>query len=74
MSENENPKQLARWPRIFSGLLAVGIMSLFSGGLAYSIWENTESIVFPLIVGIVLVMVYVSFYEEVFSKSGRGSK
>lgn len=50
------------------GLLAVIIFSLFTGGLAYSIWENTESIAFPIIVAIVLVMAYVGFYEEV--KSG----
>ena len=47
------------------GLLAVVILTLFLGGLAYSIWENTESIAFPVIVGIVLVMAYVGFVEEV---------
>jgi len=47
------------------GLLAVIILTLFLGGLAYSIWENTESIAFPVIVGIVLVMAYVGFIEEI---------
>ena len=47
------------------GLLAVVILTLFLGGLAYSIWENTESIAFPVIVGVVLTMAYVGFIEEV---------
>jgi len=46
------------------GLLAMVILSLFIGGLAYSIWDNTESIVFPIIVGIVLVMAYKAFIDE----------
>jgi hypothetical protein len=50
------------------GLLAMIIISLFIGGLAYSIWENTESIAFPIIVAIVLVMAYAGFVEEI--KSG----
>ncbi|MES9935319.1 MAG: hypothetical protein ABW082_04720 [Sedimenticola sp.] len=50
------------------GLLAVIMFTLFAGGLAYSIWENTESIAFPIIVGLVLLMVYVGFVEE--AKSG----
>lgn len=50
------------------GLFAMMILSLFLGGLAYSIWENTESIAFPIIVAIVLLMAYVGFVEEV--KSG----
>lgn len=50
------------------GLIGVSILSLFIGGLAYSIWDNTGSIAFPIIVGIVLVMAFVGFIEEV--KSG----
>ena len=47
------------------GLLAMVVLTLFLGGLAYSIWENTESIAFPIIVGIVLIMAYAGFVEEV---------
>lgn len=50
------------------GLLAMIVLSLFLGGLAYSIWENTESIAFPIIVAIVLIMAYVSFLDEVTSR------
>ena len=50
---------------LISGLLAMTILTLFLGGLAYSIWENTESIVFPVIVAIVLVMAYRGFIEEI---------
>ena len=47
------------------GLVAMVILSLFLGGLAYSIWDNTESIVFPIIVSIVLVMAFRCFIEEI---------
>lgn len=50
--------------RLISGLLAMTLISLFLGGLAYSIWENTKSIAFPVIVGLVMVMVYVAFIQE----------
>lgn len=53
---------------IISGLLAMIMISLFLGGLGYSIWENTESIAFPIIVAIVLGMAYKSFIDEI--KSG----
>lgn len=46
------------------GSLAMFILSLFLVGLAYSIWDNTESIAFPVIVGIVLVMAFVGFIDE----------
>ena len=49
----------------FCGLVAAIIISLFLGGLAHSIWDNTGSIAFPIIIGIVLVMFYVSFFQEV---------
>ena len=48
-----------------TGLIAIILITLFAGGLAYSIWENTESIAFPIIVGLVLIMAYVGFVEEV---------
>lgn len=53
---------------LISAALALIAITLFLGGLAYSIWENTESIGFPVIVGIVLAMVYKSAYDEI--KSG----
>ncbi len=53
---------------IISAILALIVVTLFLGGLAYSIWENTESLAFPVIVGIILLMVYKSAYDEI--KSG----
>ncbi len=47
------------------GLVGVTLFTLFAGGLAHSIWDNTGSIAFPLIVGLVLVMVYAGFIQEV---------
>ena len=47
-----------------TGLIAIILLTLFAGGLAYSIWDNTESIAFPIIVGLVLIMAYVGFAEE----------
>lgn len=49
------------------GLIGMIILSLFIGGLAYSIWDNTGSIVFPIIVGLVLAMAYRGFIEEIIS-------
>lgn len=46
------------------GLLAMIVLTLFIGGLAFSIWENTESVAFPIIVGLVLLMAYRSYYDE----------
>lgn len=46
------------------GLFGMVVLTMFLGGLAYSIWDNTESIAFPIIVGVVLVMAYVSFFDE----------
>ena len=53
---------------IISAILSLIVITAFLGGLAYSIWENTESIGFPVIVAIILVMVYKSAYDEI--KSG----
>ncbi|KHF26039.1 hypothetical protein JV46_14050 [Solemya velum gill symbiont] len=47
------------------GLIAIVISSLFIGGLAYSIWDNTESIAFPVIAILVLLMIYRSSYDEI---------
>ena len=41
---------------LICGLVAMVIVTLFLGGLGYSIWENTESIAFPIIVILVLIM------------------
>lgn len=49
---------------LFCGLVAMAIFSLFIGGLAFSIYENTGSIAFPAIVVIVLVLAYYSLVEE----------
>jgi len=53
---------------IISAILSLIVITAFLGGLAYSIWENTESIAFPVIVEIILAMVYRSAYDEI--KSG----
>lgn len=50
------------------GVVAMSILTLFIGGLSFSIYENTGSIAFPMIVIIVLVMAYVSLYDELRSK------
>jgi len=48
------------------GLIAMIVLTLFAGGLAYSIWQNAAStIAFPVIVAIVLVMAYRSYYDEI---------
>jgi hypothetical protein len=57
--------------KLFCGVLAMVILSLFIGGLAFSIYENTGSIAFPAIVAIVLLMAYVSFFDELRSKSRK---
>ena len=53
---------------LICGLLAMVIITLFLGGLAHSIWDNTGSIAFPIIVLLVLIMAYKGFIEEL--KSG----
>jgi hypothetical protein len=53
---------------IICGLLAMIMITLFLGGLGHSIWDNTGSIAFPIIVILVLIMAYKGFIEEV--KSG----
>jgi hypothetical protein len=50
------------------GVVAMAILTLFIGGLSFSIYENTGSIAFPVIVIVVLVMAYVSLYDELRSK------
>jgi len=49
---------------LICGLLAMGGLTAFLGGLAYSIWKNTDSIAFPVIVGFVLILAYIAFIDE----------
>jgi len=53
---------------LICGLVAMVIITLFLGGLGHSIWDNTGSIAFPIIVLLVLIMAYKGFIEEL--KSG----
>jgi hypothetical protein len=48
------------------GALAVTLISFFLIGLAYSIWENTDSIAFPVMTGFVLLLAYKSAFDEFF--------
>ena len=54
---------------IIPAILSLAVITAFLGGLAYSIWENTEDIAFPVIVGIILAMVYRSAYDEFKSRN-----
>jgi hypothetical protein len=53
------------------GLVAMLILTLFIGGLSLSIYENTDSIAFPVIVIIVLGMAYYSLYDELKAKKRK---
>ena len=53
---------------LICGLIAMIIFTFFIGGLAYSIFDNTDSIAFPIIVAIVLLLAYASLFEELMSK------
>jgi hypothetical protein len=48
--------------------LAIAVVSSFLIGLAYSIWDNTGSIAFPVMTGIVLLLAYKSALDEFFGK------
>ena len=50
---------------LLSGVLAVIGATLFIGGLAWSIYDNTEDIAFPIIAILVLLMVYKGAYDEI---------
>jgi energy-converting hydrogenase Eha subunit C len=56
---------------LMCGLTAMIIFSFFIGGLAYSIFENTGSIAFPIIVAIVLLLAYITLIEEIRSSSHK---
>ena len=43
---------------IISAILSLTVITALLAGLAYSIWENTDDIAFPVIVGIILLMIY----------------
>ena len=53
---------------LLCGLVGMAILTFFIGGLSYSIYENTGSIAFPVIVVIVLIMAYFSLYDELKAK------
>ncbi len=53
---------------IICGLVAMVIVTLFLGGLGHSIWDNTGSIAFPIMVLLGLIMADKVFIEE--RKSG----
>jgi len=57
---------------LICGLFAVVIVTLFLGGLAESIWHSTNSLAFPIITAIVLIAIFVDFWQGV--KSGSGNK
>ena len=48
---------------IVNGIIAAVILTLFIGGLAVSIWENTRSVAFSLIVLGVLGAFYVDVWQ-----------
>lgn len=47
------------------GFAAFAVLAAFLGGLAFSIWENTESIAFPVIVLAILAMALAALIEEI---------
>ncbi len=49
------------------GAIAITAISLFLIGLAHSIWVNTESVAYPILSAIVLLLAYKSAYDEFFS-------
>ena len=53
---------------LLSGLVAMIIFSLFAGGLAVSIYQNTGSIAFPIIVVLVLLMAYATWIEQLVAR------
>ncbi|MFT6967862.1 MAG: hypothetical protein ACJA1S_000574 [Cellvibrionaceae bacterium] len=48
--------------------LAITVISSFLIGLAYSIWDNTGSIAFPVMTGFVLLFAYKSAFDELFGE------
>jgi len=48
---------------IVNGIISAVILTLFIGGLAISIWENTRSVAFSLIVLGVLGAFYVDVWQ-----------
>lgn len=50
---------------IVSGIIAAIILTMFAGGLAISIWENTRSVAFTLIVIGVIGACYVDVWQSI---------
>lgn len=48
---------------IVNGIISIIILTMFIGGLAISIWENTRSVAFSLIVVGVLCAFYVDVWQ-----------
>lgn len=59
---------------IICGTLAVIMASLFIGGLAISIWDNTGSIAFPIIAVAVLIMAYTDFAQSLLSERRKNRR
>lgn len=49
---------------LITGLLGVITFALFVGGLGHSIWDNTGSIAFPVIVLLVVIMAVAGLVDE----------
>jgi len=49
---------------IVNGIIAIFFLTAFIGGLAVSIWENTRSVAFSLIVVGVLCAFYVDVWQN----------
>lgn len=58
----------------FNGLVGVIIVSLFIGGLAFSIWEGTGSIAFPIIAVMVLIMIFVDTWQNMREANKKDNK
>lgn len=50
---------------IVNGIIAAIILTMFAGGLAVSIWSNTHSVAFILIVLGVLSACYVDVWQSI---------
>ena len=51
--------------------LAIAVISSFLIGLAYSIWDNTGSIAFPVMTAIVLLLAYKSAFDEFYGEANN---
>lgn len=56
---------------LICGLAGVTIVTLFLGGLAHSIWNSTGSLAFPVITVVVLIMVFVDFWDNLREENSK---